>query len=176
ITLMGSGAPASPQVTRNRAYSASVAPRPPYSAGQCTPIQPPSCRTRCQARRRSNASPSAPVGSASGSLLNSSVRLRSSQRRSSSRNGTSSGSAARSARSCTALLAVPASRGEPLVLVALDDVPLDLVGPASEAEHPRIAEHRLDGRALLVAEAAEDLHGGVADEEALLAAEQLGDR
>src|SRR5439155_17576841 len=41
ITLIGSGAPASPQVTRNRAYSARVAPRPPYSAGQWTPTHPP---------------------------------------------------------------------------------------------------------------------------------------
>ena len=101
IVLTGSGAPASPQVTRNRAYSARVAPRPPYSAGQWTPIQPPSCSTRCQARRRSNASPSAPVGSASGSDLNSSVRCWSSQARSSSRKATSSGVVARSARSCT---------------------------------------------------------------------------
>ncbi len=71
MTLMGSGAPASPQVTRNRAYSARVAPRPPYSAGQWTPIHPPSWSTFCHARRRSKASPSAPVGSARGSLMNS---------------------------------------------------------------------------------------------------------
>jgi hypothetical protein len=51
-TLAGSGARERPSSSKKIADCVSVAPRPPYSTGQCTPAQPPAQSWRCQSRRQ----------------------------------------------------------------------------------------------------------------------------
>src|SRR3954447_15584707 len=82
-TLAGSGRRARPSSSKKIADSVIVAPRPPYSRGQCTPAQPPSLSWRCQSRDHANcAASSSSTGRGPGSWL-------SSQARSSSRNALS---------------------------------------------------------------------------------------